>query len=376
MRISPRVLYISSLLFVPFIGIMASRVAFPLYVLELGGSALDAGLISAVNHMPTLASYNVGVIQARFGYRRVMALGAIAGGLSMLLPWFFPGIGMLYLAALLSGTWTLCVLPPTQSLVGMLSAPAEVARNFSLYNILAWLTGFLGPLLAGYGIEGAGYAGAFLLFGIAALATLCLLGLWKRFVPELPRTEGPRPGLRATLAVPRMLGVLLATGVLQVGLDMYGFFLPIYGHGLGFSPSEIGILVSVASVSAIAVCFVLPRLVARYGEARLLAASLLLTGASFALLPAFQGFWTILAVSVLYGLGIGGGQPLTTMLTFRRAQKGAEGAAMGLRLLASSLTKVAAPALLGPAASALGIAPVLLGIGALMAALGWRWKSG
>ena len=372
LRQSLRMLYVHGLLFVPFVGVMASRVAFPLYVLELGGSALDAGLISAVNHLPTVLSYNVGVVQARAGYRRLLAIGALCGGAGLLMPYFFPGLAMLYAAALFSGIWSLFVLAPTQSLVGLLSAPQDVARNYSHYNVLAWMTGFLGPLAAGYSIEGVGYRLAFVLLASGALATLLMLAFWHRVIPALPRSEGVRPSLRATLSDRRMLMVMLAASVLQIGMDMFPFFLPIYGYSLGFSPSHIGILVAVASISAVAVCLVLPKLVTRFGELPLLGGSLMLSGAGFALMPLFESFVPLLVVSLLYGLGIGGGQPLTTMLAFKRAQKGAEGAAMGLRLLFTSVTKVAAPALFGGMAAALGLPAVLLTIGGVLGLAGWR----
>lgn len=367
-----QIAYLNAVMFVAYVGMMAARTAYPLYVLELGGNAFLVGLIAAVNQLPAIFSYHVGLVQARLGYRRMQALGALCGGVSFVMPYFFPGLPMLYLSAALCGVWGLLILGPTQSLFGLLSAPQALARNFSHYNVLAWLTGFLGPLIAGFSIEAMGYRMAFALLLVFALATLAMLAFWNRVISAIPERPSVPPRLRSVLADRRLLGILIAGAATQIGMDMFPVFMSVYGHALALAPSQIGMLIAGSSASAVVLCLVLPALVARFREEPLLAVSLLLAGLCFALIPLFDRFAPLMALSLLFGLGIGAGQPLTTMVVFKRAQPGTEGAAIGLRLLFTSATKVTGPTVFGALTAALGVATMLLAAAATLGLSAWH----
>ena len=89
------------------------------------------------------------------------------------------------------------------------------------------------------------------------------------------------------------------------------------------------------------------------------------------LVPLFTHGVMLALVSFVFGLGMGCGQPITTMLMFSRSAAGRSGETLGLRLTANNLMRVTGPTVFGFVASAFGLASVF-GISAVvMAAGGW-----
>jgi predicted MFS family arabinose efflux permease len=60
----------------------------------------------------------------------------------------------------------------------------------------------------------------------------------------------------------------------------------------------------------------------------------------------------------VFGLGIGCGQPITTILIFSRSAEGRSGETLGLRQAVNNLLRVLGPSVFGVVASALGLAAV------------------
>ena len=176
---------------IPFVAIVGARVLFVLYALELGASPFAVGLLAtAMQLFPLLLSYAAGVLQDRFGARWLLAAAACCGGLGITLPYFFPGMPALYAACALCGIWSTFVIVLTQTLVGVLSRPGELARNFSHYTVYAWSTQLFGPLLAGYSIDAIGHARTCLVLAPIALVSVAMLVLWGRRLPRGARRVG------------------------------------------------------------------------------------------------------------------------------------------------------------------------------------------
>ena len=72
---------------------------------------------------------------------------------------------------------------------------------------------------------------------------------------------------------------------------------------------------------------------------------------------------------------MGGGQALSTMLMYKRATPGQPGAAMGLRMMTNSATRVAGPPLLGYLAAVLGLASAPWATAAILAGSAWLLRS-
>src|SRR4029078_9562476 len=94
--------------------------------------------------------------------------------------------------------------------------------------------------------------------------------------------------------------------------------------------------------------------------------------AGFVLVP-FTGNAVLMGVaSFIFGIGMGCGQPITTILMFNKSADGRSGATLGLRLTVNNIVRVAGPLAFGFIAAALGlfsvffINAVMMGIGAVV----------
>lgn len=342
-----------------FSTISSARVALSLYALELGASASAVGiLVGSLYVFPLLFSWPVGRYSDRVGSRWLLLLAAVCAGGAMLIPYFVRELAALYAAATLMGiAFTLYnVLLP--NLVGLLSKPHERARNFSNASLVGSFTLFAGPLLAGIAIDFSGHAVACLYLVTLSVAAGVALVAWGGMLPGGGRHAKSAGSIRDTLADPAMLRILVTSSLVQVGQDLYQFYIPVYGHGIGLSAFAIGGLLATFAAASLAVRLFLPWLVARHGEESVLSVSFYLAAMGFGLVPFFESAMVLAVVSFMFGLGMGCGQPITTMLIFSHCAEGRSGETLGLRQSVNNALRVSAPTVFGFVATAFGLPPV------------------
>ena len=342
-----------------FTSIGSARVALSLYALELGASASAVGVLVGLLYVfPLFISWPVGRYGDRLGSRWLLLLGAACGAGAMLIPYFVRELAALYVASFLMGiAFTLYnVLLP--NVVGLLSEPHERARNFSNASLVGSITMFSAPLLAGIAIDLSGHPVAcLLLVTLSVGAAVVLLG-WGRMLPGGSRHTGAKGGIRESLRDPAMVRALVTSGLVQVGQDLYQFYIPVYGHGIGLSASAIGGLLAAMAAAAFVVRFFLPSLIARFGDGKVLANSFYLAALAFAAAPFFENVAVLALVSFAFGLGMGCGQPITTLQIFSRSAAGRSGEMLGLRQSANNAMRVTGPVVFGFVATLFGLPPV------------------
>jgi MFS family permease len=342
-----------------FGSISSARVALSLYALDLGASASAVGiLVGSLYVFPLLISWPVGRYSDRVGSRWLLLAGTACGGGALLIPYFVRELAALYVASTLLGvSFTLYnVLLP--NVVGLLSKPEERARNFSNASLVGATTLFAGPLLAGIAIDVSGHAAACLYLVTLSAAGAAVLIVWGGMLPGGGHRAGSAGSLRDTLADPTMLRILATSSLVQVGQDLFQFYIPVYGHGIGLSASAIGGLLATLAAASFVVRFFLPRLVTRVGDEKVLALSFYVTAIGFGLVPLFESVVMLGVVSFVFGLGMGCGQPITTMMIFSRSAAGRSGETLGLRQSVNNAMRVSGPTIFGFVATAFGLPPV------------------
>jgi predicted MFS family arabinose efflux permease len=163
--------------------------------------------------------------------------------------------------------------------------------------------------------------------------------------------------------------VMTASCLVVTGIDLFHFYMPIYAHGIGLSASATGVVLATFSAAAFVVRLILPRLIRWLTEGEVLTYSLFIGAVSYMLVPFFNSYEALALISFLFGLGMGCGQPITTMLTFSSSAKGRSGEVLGLRVAVNHLTRVVGPILFGSIGSAFGVFPVFW-VNALLLASG------
>ena len=357
---SSKPLYFTMLLTaVIYVAINGSRLALPLYALHLGSPAYAIGLIAALLWIfPLLISWPVGRLADRLGTRWLLFAGALCGVISMLTPYLFPNLPAVYVAAALSGLWNAIYHVLTLSLMGTLSRPEKRARSFVWYSMIGSVTNFTGPLVTGFAIEHSGYTTTFLYLAGSPVVVALLLLAAGGLLPGGNARSATRLHMKTMLNDRALVRLLAIGGCMQLGIDMFPFLMPLYGHSIGLGPGAIGSVVSGIYVSSLLMQAITPRTVAQFGEERTLAAAFIATAASFLLIPATSTALALGALACLFGFSMGGGQPITTTMLFNYAGKSNPGEALGLRLTVNNIVRVLAPALMGTLASAFGLAAI------------------
>jgi MFS family permease len=342
-----------------FVAVNSARVVLQLFALDIGASASEVGILVALYYVcPLLLSWPAGAWGDRYGPRWPLLFSAACGAGGLVIPYFTHGLPALYVAAALSGMSFAFFLVIVQNLVGVLSAADKRTQGFGNFSLVGATSNFVGPLVAGFSIDHFSFPTACAVAAALSVVTGLMVVIWGKMLPGGSRRVAPRARIMDTLADRAVQRILVIGGLVQLGTDLFQFYIPVYGVGIGLSASAIGALLAAFAGASFIVRFALAYLVKRWGEDRLLAYSFYLAAVGFASVPLFRDVVMLALVSFIFGLGTGCGQPIATMLMFSRATDGRSGEALGLRLTANNVVRVIAPALFGFIVSGFGLAPV------------------
>jgi len=349
-----------------------SKVLVSLYALELGATSLTVGVLAAMYAVfPLLLAVQAGRVSDRAGVRYPILLGAITMAVALALPFFGGGLLVLFLCPALLGLGHIFFHVSIHHLIGSLAANGARTRNFGTFALGSSIAAFIGPSLAGVAIDVAGYPPAFaLLAGIAALPALAVL-VHQRLIPPHVRHSAEDRARSAfdLLAIPGLRRTLIMSGVTLTGIELFSFYLPIYGRSVGLSPSAIGMILSSYAVAGFIVRIAMHRLTDRFTEVGVLTGSLFIAAVVYLAVPSLADPIVLAVAAFVLGLGLGSAQPLTIILTYNHAPQGRAGEALGMRLMVNKVTQIGVPLAFG-GLGALGAAWVFLSTGAFLLAGG------
>jgi MFS family permease len=351
-----------------------SKVLLSLYALDLGATPLTIGVLFALySAFPVVLSVYAGKLSDRYGYRAPMLFGACGLGAGLLLPFAFPALPTLFVSAALAGACYIFYTVSVQHLIGAMSEGAARTRNYSIFSLGVGLTALLGPTTAGFAIDALGHRNTYLLFSVIVTPTILALV----FIRGLARGHGSKHASKRGQRVTDILRdvplrrLLITAGIVETGLELFNFFLPIYGRSLGMSASLIGVVMGSFAVALLVVRAVMPALVRRSSEESVLSGSLWVAAAACIAFPFASAFGSLLAASFVLGLGLGCGAPLSLVLAYNRSPPGRSGEAIGVRQTVNKLTEMSMPIVFGSLGTALGMAPTFWMDAAMLAAGAW-----
>jgi MFS family permease len=351
---------------------MGSRVVASLLAISLGANAFEIGaLISVYSVFPLLLGVYSGRISDRLGPRLPMVIGTAVIAVGLLLPYLSTTLPALYASCMLVGTGFVFFNVSNQTLGGALGTPAERTHNFATLG-LGYAAGHLvGPVTAGYAIDHLGYEYGYLIFAVVALVPAAIFAFDKRF--DIRRAEAPRKrgNTFALLKLPLLRRAVIVSGLVTTGWDLYGFYVPIYGHSIGLSASTIGNILGAFAVATFVVRAIVARLTRRFGIERVLRAAAFIAAALFVPFALITYVPALFVLSFCIGLALGCSQPLTLNLAYNYSPEGRAGEVTGLRLTINNITHVGVPVASGALAAVLGVAPVFWTCAVLLVVSGY-----
>jgi MFS family permease len=350
-----------------------SKLVLSLFAISLGATPLEVGVLIAIySAPPILMALPVGRLTDRVGSRLPLLVGSVGLVAGVTVPWLAPGKPALFASATIIGVAFVFFQVAAHSLVGTIGGPQDRTRNYATYTLGVALAGFIGPLIVGFSIDHQGHALTYLVLAAFPLLPIALILSDRSLAPRLH--AGPvredRRRLRDLLRHRPLRRVLLMGSVMETGLELYAFYLPIYGHSIGLSASWIGAILATFAAATMLVRVWLPSLARRHGDERVLALSMAVAGITYFAFPVVQHPLLLAVASFALGMGMGCGNPLSMSLTYTRAPGGRTGEALGMRLTVNKITQAAVPLVFGTIGSAFGIAAVFWINGALLASGG------
>ena len=354
-----------------------NRVTVTLQAIKQGHSTAVVGILVAVYaFLPMLCAVAAGRISDRIGVRRPMLAGSLGLAAGALIPVFVPGLIALFASAALVGVAFMTFQVAAQNATGELGDTTARVHNFSQLAVGYSISGLLGPLIAGFTIDHAGYTTSFALLAAIPLLPTVVLAAGKVALP------GPHPvraagiaGSAFDLVTHRKLRRVFAVNVLlSMGWDVHTIVIPVYGAGIGLSASQIGMVLASFAAATFVVRFSMRWIVRRATPHQVLTAALFIAAAVYMLFPFVHSAPALIAMSFTLGLGLGMSQPMVMALLHIHAPPGRTGEAAGVRMSLVQSMACAVPLVFGAVGATVGLTPVFWSVGLCLATGGWFTK--
>jgi MFS transporter, DHA1 family, tetracycline resistance protein len=321
----------------------------PLYAEAYRPSALAFGLLmSSYSAMQFLFAPLLGRLSDRFGRRPVLLFSLAGTVLGYLLFAFARSLPLLFASRLLDGA-TGGNIGTAQAVIADTTSPEERARGMGLVGMAFGLGFIFGPAIAGFTV-GLGQSAP----GLAAAALSLTAFVWAYL--KLPETR-PAGGGRARVSVfsftalarafrrPEIGALMLLSLVTTTAFATFeSTFAQFVSVRLGAGASTVAwFFVFVGVCSAVVQGVLVRRLVARFGEARLVVAGAALLIAGFMGLRAADSVPVLLVTIAMIALGLGVTTPTLSSLVSKRSLAAEQGEILGAYQSMGSLGRVFGP---------------------------------
>ena len=331
--------------------LQALLVLVPLYVLETGGGAAFAALLIGLRGVGMLLfDLPVGILLARLGDKPVLLSGLVAMTVGTVLFALSASPWAMSVAAILSGMGFTAWMIGRQSYITDSSEIGERGRAIAMMAGTMRLGGLVGPAVGAILAQVFGFRIAFIILALGiGCATLLVMAFTQNVRPER------QPGMAHLAHISNLASsharILTTGGLASVGLQLMRtgrvLLIPLFGHFLGLSITAIGLIVSLSALVDAALFYPVGMIMDRYGRKWTGVPCLVLFALSLALLPLTQGYYSLLAVSLLSGFANGLGTGLLLTLGSDLAPSKARGEFLGLWRLIGDLGHAGGPMMIG-----------------------------
>lgn len=341
------------------------RMAAPLQVLREGHSAWFVGLLMALfAAAPVLLALAAGRWADRHGYHRPVQLAValtVGGALLAVLSTWAGGalhVTLLCVAACACGSGANIGLIAIQRTAGRSARDSvERMRMFSWLGMAPSFSNVLGPVLAGFVIDAAGFRAAYLSMLLLPLVTLVSA---RRVPREAPAPAGAGAGGSSwdLWRLPGLRRLMAVNWLLSTCWDVHSFAVPILGHERGFSASTIGLVLGTFPLAVTAVRMLIPLLAHRMDELQVLRVAMVGTGLVFLVYPLVPSPWLMGLCAVALGLTLGSVQPMIMSTLHHLTPEHRHGEAIAMRSMTMNASGALMPLLFGALGTTLGVAPL------------------
>ena len=358
------------------------RMTAPLQALHEGFSAWTVGLLLALFALaPVLSALYAGRLADRHGYHRPVALAValtIGGGVLAVVSSLLGGVlhvALMCVAAMCMGAGTNIGMLTIQRTAGLAARDStERVRIFSWLGVAPSFSNVLGPVAAGFVIDGLGFTAAYVMLTLLPLATLVTARLVPRLPPPVVEHRADRTAWDL-LKVPGFSRLLAVNWLLSMCWDVHIFAVPVLGHERGFNASTIGVILGTFTLTVTLVRLVIPWMAHRLSELTVLRTAMVGTGIIFALYPLAPNALLMGVCAALLGLTLGSVQPMVMSMLHLITPDHRHGEALALRSMAMNTSSTLMPLLFGATGALVGASLLFWVVGGAVAGGSWAARS-
>ena len=327
----------------------------PTYAETVGAGAFTIGMLIAVYDFAELfAKPAAGLVADRRGMKPVLLIGLvvfIAGSLLFLII----NPKLLLLVRFIQGLGAAALSTVSISLVARYFETGR-GRAFGVYNAIKGGGYVIAPAAGGFLANRYGFATIFLVS--ASIGLLALLA--SLFLPNDPGgrlDDDEEPSLRASLLVFRDPHLMPIYAVIVINMFLVGIlfgFLPVYMHGLGYSATQSGTVVSLATAAYLLIQPVAGALADRYAMRTTVLLGLLVAALSIMAIT-FASGWILIVIVIAAGMGIGTVWTNSDALVSASASPSQLGASIGAAQSFKEFGDMVGPLLVGALTQLFGV---------------------
>lgn len=332
----------------------------PLYVVAIGGTVSDAGVVLACF---TLSAVVVRPVVGRLSDRRakkaIMLAGAVILAASSLLYAPVHSVPLLMAVRVFHGVGWAAFGTAASALAADLAPLSRRGEAMGYFGVGMNVAMAIGPALGVFLVGWTGYGSLFLtamVLGAAAALTTAGIAEPRRAPGQGALQRGWRSFILPSALFP---SAVLFTNALTYASVVA--LLPLFADEAGLG--NPGLFFTVFSVVVLVLRGPLGRMSDRRGRVAVVAPGLSVTFVALLVLSQAQSTTTMLVVAVLYAVGVGAAQPTLMAMTVDRAGPQERGAAMGTYTTAMDLG-------IGVGSVVWGVVAQSLGFGAMYVAAG------
>lgn len=329
----------------------------PFLVERFGGSGTSMGFLMAIySVMQFIFSPIWGALSDRFGRKPILILGIFGNAITQMMFGLSSSLGMLFVARGLAGILSSATLPTAMAYISDSTVENERGGGMGIVGAAMGVGMVLGPGIGGmmgqYSISAPFYFAA----GVSIIAMLLVwmllpesLQLEKRAVEKV-KFRGPQIGeMLKALSTP--IGFLLILAFLHnFALSNFEGVFGMYAQlRYGYGEATVGlVLTAVGLVSALAQGLLTGKATRRWGDARVIKASLFASIFGFLLMLTAQNLVMVIIMTGLFVFSNSILRPGVSALISKRTHYG-QGMAMGLNNSYMSLGRIIGPLWAGAA---------------------------
>jgi len=311
--------------FVNAFGMQMLVATLPVYVISLGGSQADAGLVSgAVAFTALLFRPFVGWLTDAWRRRPLVLIGTSCYGLASMVYLLAGSIPLLVLGRFVHGFGLSCYTTAANAYVADIAPLRRRGEAMGLFSAAQAVGLIVGPVIGFMLVGSIGFRHLFYFSGgLAFTAFLISLFARERRQPwEIKRQPwSPRTGIVVVDALP----VAWTALCMGMGFGTVNAFIAIFAQSRGVQ--NPGFYFMVQAIALLVSRTFAGRLADQYGRRIVIIPGIILMAVALVLLPLAHGFDYFVIAASLFGLGFGTAQPATMALLIDRVRQEQRGLA-------------------------------------------------